>query len=271
MARCFIYIFSATLLFGASGLAHAQFWRRSADTEPQPAVEEVLLIQPTPEPVATGPVPAEAVLAEPGAAEPALAEPGAVVPSASVGGRGEMIEKRAMYRLRDQETVDTLVRLAAGRQLREQELVVVSRLIREKEMELAAFDERLLEQFGVSSTGNYHYDNERRIIFKLRERAEGESGEVDPSDPLSAFDKSPLRRLRDEETEALFLRLVGAKRITSDQIRSLQLIVQEKRIELSNILDALRQQFSMDADKHYEYDAETRVVYELIYAEAAES
>ena len=271
MARCFIYLLSATILFGTLGQAHAQFWRRSADPEPQPEVTEVSVIQPTPEPMATAPVLAEPGVAEPGVAEPALAEPGAVVPSASVGVRGEMIEKRAMYRLRDQETVDTLVRLAAGRQLREQELVVVSRLIREKEMELAAFDERLLQQFGVSATGNYHYDNERRIIFELRERGGGEDTTVDPSDPLSAFDKSPLRRIKDEETEALFLRLVGAKRITSDQIRSLQLIVQEKRIELNNILDSLRQQFSMDADRHYEYDAETRVVYELIYADAAES
>lgn len=259
MSRFLLVTILGVFLLGVPISGQAQFWRRAVDAEPPPVGEEPTEIRPS----------APDAFEEPAAAAAEVAAP-AFVSAPPAATRGELVEKRAMYRLRDQETVDALVRLAAGRQLREQELVVVSRLIREKEMELAAFDERLQQQFGISPTGNYHYDNERRIIFALQEREEAGVAALDQNDPLAAFEKRPLRRLRDEEAEQHFLRLVGAKKITSDQIRALQLIVQEKRIELSNILDSLREQFSMDADKHYEYDAETRVVYELIYEDPAE-
>ena len=209
MARFLTTGIVGLLLIGSAPCARAQFWRRAAEPEPaSPPVAE--------EPTLIGPAPSETPLPEPNTAPTQV-----VAPATPAPGRGELTEKRAMYRLRDQETVDALVRLAAGRQLREQELVVVSRLIREKEMELASFDERLQKQFGVSPTGNYHYDNERRIIFSLRGREDLDPETFDPSDPLAAFEKNPMRRLKDEEAEQLFLRLVGAKKITTDQIRSL--------------------------------------------------
>lgn len=270
--RCGVVLCAGVILALACE-TQAQFWRRQSGGKPE-LVE--ITDAPATQAAATVVSPLPEVTAPTSGATGAVAEAAAAAPTAEGSAvaapvRGELLEKRALYRLRDQETVDALVRLAAGRQLREQELAVVSRLIREKEQELAAFNGRLQEQFGISETGNYHYDNERRVIFELKAKEGEAAAPQEGGDPLAGFDKNPVRRLKDKETEDVFLRLVGAKKITSDQIRALQLILQEKKIELSNIQDSLREQFSMDPAKHYEYDAETRVVHELVYGAPGET
>ncbi len=184
-------------------------------------------------------------------------------PAAATAAPTAPSEKRALYRLKDQETVDALVKLAAGRKLREQELAVVARLLNEKQMELRGFNQQLQETFGISEEGNYQYDNESRTLFEVKAKPGAENAPVDAK-PEDWIEKTKIKKLR-ADAEETFLKMVGAKKITTDEIRSLQLIIQEKKIELTNILESLQQQFSMSADNHYEYDAESRVVYQLEY------
>lgn len=172
-------------------------------------------------------------------------------------------DRKALYRLKDEQTVEALVKLASGRQLREQELVVVARLINEKQLELTGFNQKLNENFGISEDGNYHYDNETRTLYELKAKPGAEKAPKDAK-PEDLMDKEVLRKFEDKDKEETFLKMVGAKKITTDEIRSLQWILQEKKIELTSIQDSLNQQFSMDPEKHYEYDADTQVVYELV-------
>ena len=175
-------------------------------------------------------------------------------------------DKKALYRLKDEETVQALVKLATGRQLREQELAVVARLISEKQLELTGFNEKLKQEFGISDEGNYHYDNESRTIYELKQKPGADKASKNAK-PEDLIEKKVQRKLKNKKTEESFLKMVGAKKITTDEIRALQLILQEKKIELANIQESLQQQFSMAPEKHYEYDADTRVVYELVMAE----
>ena len=172
-------------------------------------------------------------------------------------------DRKALYRLKDKETVEALVKLASGRKFREQELVVVARLINEKQLELTGFNRKLSENFGISEEGNYHYDNETRTLYLL-EAKPGVDKVPKDAKPEDLMEKKVLRKFENKELEESFLKMVGAKKITTDEIRSLQLILQEKKIELTSIQDSLNQQFSMDPEKHYEYDADTQIVYELV-------
>lgn len=244
--------------------AHAEFfWKKKKKAEKEPAVmPPIAPVPPDSKTPSTQDIPPPT--------RPIVApQSDSQTPSSQVEESTVVNNKKALYRLKDDETIEALVKLATGRQLREQELVVVSRLLNEKQLELSGFNEQLKEKFGISAEGNYQYDDETRTIFALKAKPGAENASKDAK-PEDLVERTVQRELENAEVEELFLKMVGAKKVTTDEIRALQMILQEKKIELTHIQESLQEQFSMAPDKHYEYDSETHVVYELILAAADE-
>ena len=187
----------------------------------------------------------EAVLPAPAAAGAGLA---VAAPQVSAPRKPHMV-------IRGKEAEQSLVKLATARQLREEELRVIQRLLNEKLAELDRLNARLGEQFDIAADRNYQYDKESNAIFELVPLGEGAA---------DGFDRKPHRTLPDEETATAFLKQVGAKNITSGEIQYLRLLFREKEIEVSRVYETLEKEFSVLRDKHYEYEPAEKTLYEIV-------
>lgn len=226
------------LLAGGTG-ADAAFWNRKSSKEEA---------KPLPVP------PTSISVTHPGQAQPEpVLRPVAV--SADEG-------RRAHVQMKDQESVDVLVRLAESRQLREQEIRVLTRLHGEKEGELERMNQRLQDRFGIAPDANYQYDNESKSLYLLTPRAGVEAGEGGAAEDL--FDRRLHRNLSNKDIEIEFVRLVSAKKITVSEIQVLKLLLKEKHLELNKVNGTLGERFAISPDKHYEFDADSRTLFEVV-------
>jgi len=176
--------------------------------------------------------------------------------------------RRAHISIPDDQTEQILVRLAESRQLREEEIRVLSRLNVEKQGELDRMNLRLLDGYGIAADQNYQYDQDSRTLFKL-ELKEG----VDPDGPVpegataaDLFDKVGPMTLATPEAEAEFLRLVSAKKITASELQVVDLLLKEKNMELQKVYSSLKERFAISPKKHYEYDPEAQTLFEVVKA-----
>ena len=240
-----------TLLVGcawAAAPADGAFWKKKAESEPatstataeRPAVGKPIR---TPAP-APAPAPAVKAIAQPGQ-QPTV--------------------RRPHYRVDGPEMETTLLQLAESRELRRGEIVVLSRLLVEKQNELRRMDRRLQEVFGVDPSVTYQYDADSRCIYRLdtKEGAEelARAGGVDPEDLIT---RTIHRELATPDAANAFTRLVSAKKITNNEIRVLQLLLREKNMELKKVETTLAARFSIAPDKHYEYDASAQTLFEIV-------
>lgn len=170
--------------------------------------------------------------------------------------------RRAHFRMPDQEAVDTLVQLADSRRMREEEIRVLARLLREKEGELVRMNDRLRDRFGIAADANYQYDNETKGLFLLVPKS-GESA-VEGEGADEVFEKRLHRTLDAKQTEIEFVRLVSAKKITASEIQVLKLLLKEKNLELGKVHASLEERFAISPEKHYEFDAPSRTLFEVV-------
>ena len=196
----------------------------------------------------------------------AAPSPAGTVTQAQPGAAATAV-RRAHFYVQDDATAQILVQLAESRSFREEEIRVIARLFKEKEAELERMDQRLLERFGVTAEGNYQYDRDSRTLFELTEKQgvdqTAASGAVS-ADEL--FDKHTHRTFIEDQEEIEFVRLASAKKITASELQVLALLSKEKQIELTRVQDSLRERFSVSPEKHYEYDADTRTLFEIVRA-----
>ena len=71
-------------------------------------------------------------------------------------------------------------------------------------------------------------------------------------------------KLKDEATTQTFARLVSAKRLSVEQMASLQLMNREKQMEVAEYDRQLADAYAIVKDRSYQYDPTTRTLYELI-------
>lgn len=200
---------------------------------------------------------------------PEAAPPSAGTVTQAQPGAGATSIRRAHFYIQDDATAQILVQLAESRSFREEELRVIARLFKEKEAELERMNQRLLERFGVTAEGNYQYDRDSRTLFELT--AKEDIDESTASGAVSAdelFDKHAHRTFIEDQEETEFVRLASAKKITASELQVLSLLLKEKQIELTRVQDSLRDRFSVSPEKHYEYDADTRTLFEIVRAGA---
>ena len=183
---------------------------------------------------------------------------------ASVDGGASNSGRRAHFLIQDQKSADALVALAESRRLREEEIRVLGRLHQEKEGELNRMNERLNSRFKISADANYQYDNETKSLFLLIAK---EGAEAEAAVPEDRFHKRLHMTLSDRESEIAFVRLVSAKKITASEMQVLKLLLKEKNLELSKVHETLQERFAIAPDKHYEYDAASRTLFEIVQAE----
>lgn len=157
--------------------------------------------------------------------------------------------------IRGDDAERSLVKLATARQLREEELRVIQRLLNEKEAELEHLNALLQTQFDIAADRNYQFDKEENAIFELVPL--GENG-------AEGFDRKVHRELPDGDAANDFLKQVGAKNITSGEIQYLRLLFREKEIEAKHVYETLEEEFSVLRDKHYEYEPSEKTLYELM-------
>lgn len=222
---------------------------------------------------------AEAASAVPGdrSQEQPVSEPDRSPPSAGAGvatpGGGEeaAVYRREHLRIEDEDSVGVLRQLAQARVLREEEIRVLGRLTQEKDAELKRMNDQLLARFGIKADDNYQYEQESRSLFRIEPKTDAAqnaaSGGARTADEL--FDRGLHLRFDSESDELEFIRLVSAKKITVSELAMLRLLLREKGLELERVLASLRDRFSIEPDKHYEYDEATRTLMEVRWDSAS--
>lgn len=175
------------------------------------------------------------------------------------------VTRTPLLQVDDDEAEQVLVRLAQARQLREEEIRVLGRLSQEKDQELQRMNAQLEQRFGILADDNYQYDQEAQAVYRITPKAEAEAGADDAgvSSAEDLFDRELHRRLESEEDELAFVRLVSAKKITVSELAMLRLLLREKSLELERVMAALKDRFSIEPGKHYQYDAPSRTLFEV--------
>ena len=172
--------------------------------------------------------------------------------------------RRAHLRFEDPQMEKDFLTLVATRDRTREDLKVISRLIAEKENEVARFAKELGDDFHVKPDGSYRFDAESHTLYELVPKKPGEAEAMASSDDWEkAYDRRALRRL-DEEQRKRFFELATAKQLSSDQLRALRLLKNEKHIEEARIQQELTRKFAISNDRNYQYDADTKNLFELV-------
>ena len=79
-----------------------------------------------------------------------------------------------------------------------------------------------------------------------------------------ALKRSTHRKLGDKAQQERFLRLVAAKQLSMEQIQSLEMLRNEKTMEVKLIQENMNRKFSTSTDRDYRYDRDTKTLYELV-------
>lgn len=163
-------------------------------------------------------------------------------------------------KFQDAERERGFLELTLSRVRTREDLTIIDRLIAEKRMEVAKFTQQLDKEFGVKADGNYQYDKAAGTVFELVARSPA-AGVTNASPTL---EKKELVKFDSGEKESRFVRLASSKRLSTEQIRILRLLEEEKRLEQKTIEQALLKNFNVVAEKNYEYDIDTKTIYELV-------
>ncbi len=163
-------------------------------------------------------------------------------------------------KFQDAERERGFLELTMSRVRTREDLTVIERLVAEKRMEVAKFTQQLDKEFGVKGDGNYQYDKAAGAIFELTAKPAAAGA----TNAMPTVEKKQLLKFDSGEKESRFVRLASSKRLSTEQIRILRLLEEEKRLEQKTIEQALLKNFNVAAEKNYEYDIDTKTIYELV-------
>ncbi len=142
------------------------------------------------------------------------------------------------------------------RQLRAEEITVLSRIIDEKRGEWRDLGKELKQRFAISESGTYTFNATNLTIYLVL--TNGIAGSS-PSRPVFR----PHHAFPSQEDAEDFLRLVAARNITSAQIDTFLSVLEEKRQEHRLSEMYLDKNFGIKPEKKYRFDAETGELFEI--------
>jgi hypothetical protein len=182
---------------------------------------------------------------------------------------GTRIVARAHMRFEDPTEERKLLTLIDARRRAQEDFAVVTRLIREKQLELSRFNQQMQEEFAIDPDRNYQYDNDQGIIFELVRKA-GLSEEQAARTVIGAeevnelYDLKRHRPLPDEGERNRFLRLASSKQLANEQINMLSLLQSEKQMEVETLHAEMARLYAVSVDREYRYDNDSKTLYELV-------
>ena len=180
-------------------------------------------------------------------------------PVARTGGAavaGTNVVRMAHMTFDNAERERGFLELAVGRTRTREDMAVVARLIAEKRLEVSRFSSQIGEEFKVKPDGNYHFDKSDGILYELVAKTGTNQADI-------AYERKEIAKLNDKQQER-FVRLASSKRLSAEQIRILRLLEEEKRLELRTIEEALKRNYDVVPEKNYEYDVDTKTIYEMV-------
>lgn len=155
-----------------------------------------------------------------------------------------------MQEFGDGPTAQRFLDLAYRKQVTEEDISVLSRLQEEKKTEFQKMNEQLASEFGMDAESEYEYDASTREL-SMKPVAEG--GEL-----------KLITTLAEKSREDLFLRLIAAKRLTSNALATLELLLLEKEKEVQLVDNKLLADYNVHEEKDYYYDAERRSLFLIV-------
>lgn len=141
-----------------------------------------------------------------------------------------------------------------------EDLIVLRRIQEEKIQEIARFEEQLREDFGIDAKANYEYDADKGAIMLLTRV----TNDVATATNKVTVQRTLHRNLADKAQKERFIRLVASKQLSTEQIQSLELLRNEKTMEVQIVQENINRRFSTSNDRDYRYDRATRTLYELV-------
>jgi len=156
-----------------------------------------------------------------------------------------------------------------ARRRAQEDFVVVTRLIEEKNLEIRTFNQQMNELFGIDPDLNYQFDADTGAIFQLVLKP-GLTEEQKRQTSINAdqlkdfYDFTTLRTLTNEVERTRFMRLAAGKQLASDQIRVLLLLQNEKEIENTTLHEEMASRYAISMDREYRYDDDSKTLFELV-------
>ena len=124
---------------------------------------------------------------------------------------------------RNKATEDDFLNIVAKKQAAFEDMRVLAKLYQEKNDQQQQFTASLQEQFEIKPDGNYQYDVDSMTIVEIVKPAYGNDSA-----------KTQLHmKLNDAAAAQTFVRLATAKKISVEEMASLQVLYREKQMELA--------------------------------------
>ena len=143
------------------------------------------------------------------------------------------------------------------RQMRSEEIRVLTRLVAEKNSELSGFDAELKSMCAMSDDAAYSYNPTNRTLYLVSTNAmHGATGASPALLPHHAF--------ANEEEADEFLRPLGAKQITLRQLETFHQVIREKQSEYSLADKYLAAKYGIKSDRKYRFDEKTGELFETL-------
>ena len=172
------------------------------------------------------------------------------------------VQRRAHLRFKEKATEESFLNIVAKKQAVLEELRVIGKLYQEKNNQQQQFTTSLQEEFAVKPDGNYQYDADSMTISEI----------VKPVSENNGAKTQLHRKLKDASAAQTFLRLATAKRVSMEEMASLQLIYREKQMEMAEYDRQLADAYAIVKDRNYQYDPTTKTLYELVkFSEGVEA
>ncbi len=164
------------------------------------------------------------------------------------------VQRRAHLRFKEKATEENFLNIAAKKQAVFEDMRVIGKLYQEKNNQQQQFAASLQEQFAVKPDGNYQYDADAMAITEIVKPASG-----------SDSAKTQLHmKFKDASTAQTFVRLATARRVSMEEMASLQLMYREKQMEIAEYDRQLADAYAIVKDRNYQYDPTTKTLYELV-------
>ena len=176
---------------------------------------------------------------------------------------------RAHMRFENPEDEKQLITLISARRRSQEDYVVISRLIEEKNLEIKTFNELMDKEFGVNKDRNYQFEAESNTIYELvlkeASAAQQKTQAVTNAEQLkNMYDSKVHRVLKDDVEKNRFVRLAAGKQLAGEQIKMLSLLQNEKEIESESLQEEMARRYAISQDREYRYDSDTKTLFELV-------
>ena len=170
-------------------------------------------------------------------------------------GGGDKPREKVVAKLDKNKAAD-FQKAVSLRQMRSEEIRVLTRLVYEKTGEVEGFDKDLKAMCAMSDDASYSYNPTNRTLYLVSTNAvHGATADTPAMVPHHAF--------ANEEEAASFLRILGAKQVTLRQIETFREVIREKRTEYSLTDKYLAEKYGIKPDRNYRFDDKTGEIFDL--------